>query len=116
MGNISLHFSKKEFECPCCSKYIKNNSLVYLLEAIREHFRKPVYITSGTRCLKHNTEVGGAEDSKHLYGQAADIVVDGIDSEAVYTYANKINKFGGLGRYDSFTHIDVCVFPEGRRF
>ena len=116
MKNLSMHFNESEFICPCCGKYLIDNSLIYLLEAIREHFNKPVIINSGYRCELHNKNIGGAIDSKHLYGQAADIVVLGINAIDVYKYVDQINKKGGLGKYDGYTHVDVCIDPQNRRF
>jgi uncharacterized protein YcbK (DUF882 family) len=93
-----------------------NYNLLYLLEAIREHFKKPVIVNSGYRCNKHNTEINGADSSQHLLGNAADIKISGISPSQVYSFANSINKFGGLGKYDTFTHIDVCLSPATRRW
>lgn len=42
------------------------------LEPIRERFG-PIRVTSGFRCKKLNDKIGGAMDSAHLYGCAADI-------------------------------------------
>lgn len=106
MNDLSIHFDKNEFKCPCCGKVKVSQSLVYLLEAIREHFNKPINITSGYRCPKHNMEVGGAGNSQHLYGTAADITISGIKALDVYDYCDKLNLLGGVGKYNGFTHID----------
>ena len=116
MGNMSLHFSDYEFKCPCCGEIKVDKSLIYLLEIIREHFQKPVEITSGYRCESNNRKVGGDVDSKHLLGQAADIVINGVNPVDICTYAEKINKYGGLGRYNTFTHLDICFSPASRRW
>ena len=39
----------------------------------REAYGKPIYITSGFRSRAHNRNVGGASNSLHLVGLAADI-------------------------------------------
>lgn len=113
---LSLHFNINEFRCKCCNEVKVNNALLYLLEAIREHFKKPVIITSGYRCEKHNKKVGGSINSQHLKGFASDIIVAEVEPFEVYSYCEKINKYGGLGKYDTFTHVDVCIKPRGRRF
>ncbi|WP_243153072.1 D-Ala-D-Ala carboxypeptidase family metallohydrolase [Sporotomaculum syntrophicum] len=52
--------------------------LVQLLEQLREQLGdKPVVITSAYRCVAHNRAVGGARQSQHLPGNAADITVTG---------------------------------------
>lgn len=65
------------------------------------------------RCPDYNHEAGGAEDSQHLYGRAADIVVEGIHHDAVADLAERLVQFrlGGIGRYDTFTHVDVRQGP-----
>ena len=69
---------------------------------------KPVNINSGFRTASHNKKVGGAEQSQHLYGMAADIAVTGVKPEDVADYAEKLLPgTGGIGRYKGFTHIDV---------
>lgn len=44
-----------------------------VLEPLREHFNKPVVISSGYRCPKLNRLVGGVSNSQHQKGEAADI-------------------------------------------
>ncbi len=51
--------------------------LAHKLEFIRVLVGKPVNISSGYRCPALNKAVGGAKDSAHVLGLAADINVDG---------------------------------------
>ena len=44
-----------------------------ILDPLREAWGAPIIVTSGYRCQKLNTAVGGAKSSQHMYGQAADI-------------------------------------------
>lgn len=44
-----------------------------ILDPLREKFGKPVYVNCGFRCDALNEAVGGAKDSQHKYGEAADI-------------------------------------------
>ena len=44
-----------------------------ILQPIRDRYGKPIIITSGYRCRALNKAVGGARNSDHLYGCAADI-------------------------------------------
>jgi len=104
------NFSRKEFECKCgCGGYVENIALLIVLEDIRRQFGKSVTINSSTRCSKHNTEVGGADYSKHLSGHAADIVVKDTSPNAVYVYLNNCaySDLIGIGSYSTFTHIDT---------
>ena len=44
-----------------------------VLQPLRDHLGEPVVINSGFRSQAVNMAVGGAKNSQHLYGQAADI-------------------------------------------
>ena len=106
------YFERSEFKCKCgkCGGFPVEPSeeLVLILEKIRKYFGKPVVVNSGIRCATHNANVGGASMSQHLNGTAADIVVNGIDPERVAKYAETLlPKSGGIGRYKTFTHVDV---------
>lgn len=79
------------------------------LDAVRELLGgKAITITSGYRPRAVNRAVGGASNSRHLYGDAADIVVAGLHPHQVYWKLNGWHgDHGGLGDSDSFTHIDL---------
>lgn len=83
--------------------------LAYYLEEVRNQFDdSTIIINSGYRPPVINHAVGGASNSQHLYGAAADIVVSGIRPHEVYTRLNKWHgSKGGLGDSGSFTHIDL---------
>lgn len=108
MGNISKHFSRSEFACKDnCGFDTVDAELITILEDLREKFDRPVRINSSCRCAKDNARVGGAKNSQHLTGRAADITVDDTSPMGVYSYLtmNYPERFG-IGRYNSFTHID----------
>lgn len=67
----------------------------------------PITITSGYRTPEYNKYIGGAENSAHLRGSAADIIVKGVHSRDVYAAADKIYPEGGVGLYNSFVHVDL---------
>lgn len=50
---------------------------INLLQPIRDHFHRPITITSGLRPRWLNALVGGAEASEHIPGRAADFIVAG---------------------------------------
>lgn len=104
---LSEHFVLGEFQCKDgTDRVLVHPVLVQLLEAIRIHFNKPVIINSAYRTPSHNARIKGKPKSKHLLGMAADIVVKGVPPDKVADYAASL-KVGGLGRYKSFTHVDV---------
>ena len=109
MGDLSKHFSRNEFACrDGCGFATVDVQLIEVLEDVREHFDGRVRITSGCRCAAHNRSVGGAPDSEHTRGTAADIVVDGVAAHVVYDYlSTKYAGRFGIGKYTTWTHIDV---------
>lgn len=44
-----------------------------VLDPLREAWGKPIVVTSGYRCPELNKAVGGAKNSHHMQGMAADI-------------------------------------------
>ena len=106
MGDISKHFSRSEFACKCgCGFDTVDVELIENLQAIRSALG-PVTITSGCRCFEYNKKVGGSANSQHLYGRAADIVVADLDAWSVQEFCEDELLPGGLGSYDSVTHVD----------
>jgi len=65
-----------------------------------------VTISSGFRTEAHNRRVGGATNSQHLRGTAADITVRGVAPLAVAQFAEHLG-MGGIGLYATFTHVDT---------
>jgi uncharacterized protein YcbK (DUF882 family) len=105
---IEEHFKVSEFQCKDKTKdLLISADLLNVLEQIRNHFDAPVTINSGYRTPSWNTKVGGAPNSYHCKGMAADIVVKGHNSQEVAKYADSIMEQGGVIRYTNFTHIDV---------
>ena len=107
--NSCPNFLVREFACNDDSDPVFiDTDLVEVLQKIRNHFKKPVIINSAYRTPTYNKKVGGAVYSQHLYGTAADIQVSGVESKYVADYAETLLKNkGGIGRYPTFTHIDV---------
>jgi uncharacterized protein YcbK (DUF882 family) len=110
MGDLSPHFSRKEFECRCCGRLVLDHNLLDGLEALRTLAGAPVVINAGYRCPQHNQEVGGVPNSEHTRGLAADIRLPGLSLQRMYELALEVPQFarGGVGAYDSdFLHVDV---------
>ncbi|MBC8400389.1 MAG: DUF882 domain-containing protein [Candidatus Marinimicrobia bacterium] len=96
---ISSHFNLEEFtrSKTALKKRIDNSPGVEqiqnitalcktILEPVRKHFGKPIYITSGYRSLELNKAIGGSKYSQHLQGEAADFVVKDISTAKVFDY------------------------------
>jgi uncharacterized protein YcbK (DUF882 family) len=106
MGDLSPHFSRAEFACPCCGKDSVRQELVDRLEALRARMNRPLVVTSGVRCAKHNAEVGGTDRSAHLRGLAADIAVAG-GRDRWLAVQSALFEFSRVGVAKGFVHVDV---------
>lgn len=105
----ATNFRTYEFACKDGSdKILVDSNLVRVLQKIRDHFGKPVSINSAFRTKEYNKKVGGASDSYHTKGQAADITVTGVSNREVAKYASTF--LNGVGLYDytgGFVHVDT---------
>lgn len=108
-SNGTAHFRRWEFECPDCGTSGAHPALLDALEALRSTFGGPIEIISGFRCPTHNANVGGALESQHLYGTAAD-----LRTVVPFQLARDLRVFGGIGRDgDRALHVDVRhVVPD----
>ena len=67
MGDMTHDFSRSEFRCRCgCGLDAIDPDLVDNLQHSRDAVGLPYSISSGCRCKKHNSDVGGKEGSAHL--------------------------------------------------
>lgn len=106
---MTKNFSKSEFNCKCgCGFNATPQELADVLQNLRDELGAPITVTSASRCESHNRKVGGSEKSQHLLGTAADIVVSGVSPLEVYSILDsKYPDKYGIGKYNTFTHIDV---------
>lgn len=112
MGN----FKRDEFACQCgCGFNTVDFELINVLEEMRAYFDKPIYITSGSRCVSHNKSVGGSSRSQHLFGRACDFKVKDTHADIVADYLeSKYQAIYGIGRYDGRTHVDTRSGTKAR--
>ncbi len=82
-------------------------TLLDFLNALRLRFGHAIIVNSGYRSPEHNAAVGGVPGSYHTKGLAADIRPrDPKDLDELYEMADRMNQTGGVGRYDTFVHVD----------
>ena len=113
------HFRRDEFKCKCGGRYCNGypaemqEAVVKIADAAREHFGKPAHVVSGLRCQRWNAHEGGVANSQHMYGEAIDLRIDGVDSETLrqfvatqpgHRYSYRINSTN--------VHFDI---PPGNR-
>lgn len=111
------NFQPEEFRCECGGKYccgypsfMKPHMLAHI-QAIRDHYGKPIKVTCGMRCPTYNKKLNGSiTNSKHLQGMAVDFYQRGVTDTLAnrrmairwikkqpfhtYTYGNGINSNG----------------------
>lgn len=106
---LTQHFKAEEFRCKDGTKeFLWAIELLEVLETIRNHFNEPVIINSGYRTPTWNTKVGGAKNSYHVKGMAADIRVKNVSPKKVAEFTSKYMKdHGGVICYTNFVHVDV---------
>lgn len=117
----SKNFKPQEFKCECggrgCTGYptfMKDFQMKHL-QTIRDHYGRPMQVTSGMRCRWYNSHIGGSiSNSLHLQGQATDFYIRGVTDTLAnrrkaikyiktlkrhhYTYGNGCNSCGGSPR------------------
>lgn len=106
---LSEHFTAAELASKDGAKELLISlELLEVLEEIREHFNKPVIVNSGYRTPWWNTQVGGAKNSYHCKGMAADIRIKGVSPKEIAKFASEYMKdHGGVICYTNFVHVDV---------
>jgi len=113
LGNFEF---PREFECKCgCGKCDIDFEVWLSCQLIRQRFNAPVIVRSGCRCLLHNQNVGGASDSDHRFGWAADVAVPGVFSMQVAEFLQMLPDVQRIGLYEpggangesGFVHIGV---------
>ena len=63
-----------------------------IFDKVREHFGKPIGISSGFRSHELNTRIGGSKSSQHMEGKALDIDADihgGLNNKEIFDYIRK---------------------------
>ena len=67
-----------------------------VLEKIRIHFGRPLTVNSGYRGPALNKAIGGAKNSQHMTGQAADIEIAGVDNKILFCWIRDNIEFDQL--------------------
>ena len=119
MQNATPHFKWREFFCPKTKMCIVNDLTLHhieRLEELRVLLDRPLRVNSAYRSPEHNKAVGGAVRSMHLQfatdiAPVGEITMDKLDEIA--QAAERI-EFSGIGRYNSFVHLD-CRSYVGRK-
>jgi len=104
-GLVSQHFRAREFACKHCGWIKVDRELLVQLEKLRSvAFPHGLSVVSGYRCQAHNRDIGGARNSQHLQGTAADIPPD-----LSLNHVRSLKLFTGIEYRadDHVYHVDV---------
>lgn len=108
----SVYFTALELKCTCCGKLEMSSDFLPLLDVIRAAYDKPMIVTSGYRCKKHNLSVGGVKNSSHTQGLAVDVAVTRpYDRAKLIGILMAVPAITGIGISERFIHIDTKNRP-----
>lgn len=107
------YFKREEFKCKCgkyCNGYPAemDRTLIRVADRVRGHFGKAAIVSSGVRCERHNANVGGVSNSRHLTGKAMDFRVEGRSADDVLKYVQEQPEIRYSYSIDkNYVHMDV---------
>lgn len=108
------HIRREECRCKCnglyCNGYPADmqEAVVRIADAAREHFGRPIHVVSGLRCRQWNAIQGGVANSQHMFGEAMDIRIDGVDSETLRQFVSQQPNHRYSYRINSTNvHVDI---------
>ena len=82
---------------PECAYHLLHVLVEQLLNPIREAWGEPIVVSSGYRCKELNALVGGAKNSHHLLGCAADIIAgDKADHRRLFNLIRQMQREGKI--------------------
>ena len=87
------------------------NKIATLLEAVRQLLGEyPIQISSGFRCTKLNTLIGGAKNSQHALGLAVDFICPGYGTpkEICQTLLDSGLKFDQMICEGTWVHLSLA--------
>lgn len=105
------YFTVDEMKCKGSGECHMDDAFMAKLDTLRKRYGKPIIITSGYRSAAYNISLGGAKNSAHVQGKAADIAVSHADAYKLVGLAIDLG-FTGIGVSQKgesrFIHIDTA--------
>ena len=112
----SEHFSRDELKCKFTGECKVSSPFLTKIETLRQHYGKPIRLTSAYRSPEHPVEKAKWKDGKpkstgyHVLGRAVDIACWNADGARLLQIAIQMNLFGGYGfsftGSQRFLHVD----------
>ncbi len=125
---LSEYLTLAEYQCGHCQALppdlfvhdIKRpySELFNIFDSVRATWGKPIPVSSGYRCPYHNTSIGGAACSPHMFGLALDLdLPNTAETEELYSLMDTDFPHLRIGKYvlsGSFLHVDVAYMIHPR--
>lgn len=111
-------FTLDEMKCKGTGRCEMNEGFMNALVKLRKVYGKPMAVSSGFRDPAYNKQIGGADNSAHIYGKAVDIRVSGVDAWRLVNLAMQ-GGFTGIGVKqkgpvnERFIHLDTMGNEDG---
>lgn len=112
--NDIKYFKRSEFRCKCGGKYCDGypaepqEILLRAADKVREHFGKPMLLSSGLRCEVWNAKQGGVAGSRHRLGKAMDFCIPGVSAAKIDAYVGSLPEIRYHYCIDgSYVHMDI---------
>ena len=112
----SEHFSRDELRCKFTGECKVSSGFLTKLETLRQHYGKPIKLTSAYRSPEHPVEKAKSKDGKprstgyHVLGRAVDIACWNADGARLLEIGIQMGLFGGYGfnftGRQRFLHVD----------
>ena len=116
--NNIKYFKKSDFPCKCNRHNESNPALPeyaelnyyyicrYFLDPLRKDCKSAIILTSGSRCIPHNKEEGGASNSQHII----DSNERGIKPDAVDMYCPKLSYQEFDKKIQNNVNVEYCGY------
>jgi hypothetical protein len=115
------YWTREEFRCRCREYYAlpfcggfpvePDQTLVELVDDLREKAGRPGHRSSGIRCQIHNSrQPGAAANSKHLQGKALDFYIEGLSGAQLLQMAQADPRTSYayiIKQGEPYVHVDV---------
>ena len=114
--SLSKNFKVREFRSRESEVVLYSERHVKVLQAIRDHYGKPLSLTNSHRTLSHNADVGGSIDSDHLYGKASDMYMSGVAASDLKNVVSKLAGFySSVITYKKTNHVHLSTDVNHKR-
>lgn len=112
------NFTEAELACRHTGRNLMHPETMARLQRVRDHYGRPMRISSGYRDPSHPAERGKAQPGAHAMGRAVDVLVHGADALQLIVIA-LAQGFHGIGvqqkgpHASRFIHLDDMHTESG---